>query len=170
MLVLRTKSQYLYIHKITHVFSNIHKNKHFHVSNTHINKKQYVHQNENWISSKPRTSPNFSLTITIKTKHKNKHYWKTNLSWPRARMRVRDDSESKSENGVVVPPQRLRESESENESARDKWEQEWEHKRWVTVRARVRDVISWLSWAWYHHRQHRVFSLHAQPRRQVVNY
>ena len=37
-------------------------------------------------------------------------------------MRVRDDSESKSENGVVVPPQRLRESESEseNESARDK--------------------------------------------------
>ena len=46
MLVIRTKSQYqyLYIQEITHVFSNIHKNKHFRVSNTHINKKQYTHQ------------------------------------------------------------------------------------------------------------------------------
>jgi len=49
MLVIHTKSQYqyLYIQKITHVFNNIYKNKHFHVSNTHFNKKQYAHKHRN---------------------------------------------------------------------------------------------------------------------------
>ncbi|KAL2990256.1 hypothetical protein AAZX31_11G187900 [Glycine max] len=49
MLVIRTKYQYqyLYIQKITHVLSNIHRKKHFHVSNTHITKKQYTHKHRN---------------------------------------------------------------------------------------------------------------------------
>ena len=146
MLVIRTKYQYqyLYIQKITHVLSNIHRKKHFHVSNTHITKKQYTHKHRNMhchhhqnqeraLASrlpsplKPNTKTSIYRRLTF-------HEWVRAREWEnendnsrviaRTWPQVWEGNDSENENGVVAPLQRVCDNEIEKDSARGKWESE----------------------------------------------
>ena len=98
MLVIRTKShyQYLYIQKITHVFSNIHRNMYFHVSNTHIKTRNGNHQNQERAltsrlpsPSKPNSEANIYRRLTFRDqKREREREWEWVELWVRARTRV----------------------------------------------------------------------------------
>ena len=165
MLVIYTKSkyQYLYIQKITHVFSNIHRSKHFMLvictltrSHMHIKMRTRNHQNQEWALASRLSSPSKPNTETSIYRRLTFREWLRAWEWEnendsarvivrtRAWVRERNDSESESENSVIVSPQRVCESESEIEkkdSARGRWvsERERERQRWV----RVRDGLEW---------------------------